>query len=258
MHRKPDPLISRSNLLIGSAIASLIMQLAVIYFMGLHKDFEYIFILVIVVNLFGILMLVYRMRKEQARSESLKQMSRRLGLIFTLSSEGEFFEGFKLYQGGPVRNLLEGRLDGGEVKIFGYSYTSGSGENSQTINSTVLLLENSHLDLPDFFCRPESFWEKKLFHKDEDIDFSDEPEFSKAYYLTGEDEERIRQMFSHEVMNFFVDKTRGEDLTVEGRGNSLALYQKGIRVEPKELRALMDEGREVLKVFRDASKHRRS
>lgn len=255
MQRKPDPMIKRSTMLIGSAVVSMLVQLIVIYIMGLHKDFEYIFILVICFNLFGIFILVNHLRKELNRTGELKKMTRHLGLNFKLTDEGDFFEGFKLYRGGEVRNVLEGRMADNEVKIFGYTYTTGSGDSSNTVSTTVMLLENSHLDLPHFFCRPETFWEKKLFHADEDLEFGEEPEFSKLYYLTGEDEARIRELFNHELIQFFVRRSGDEDLTVEGKGRQLALYQKGLRVKPDEARALMEEGREAVTAFRAACKH---
>lgn len=242
-------------MLIGSSIMSMMVQLVAVYLMGLHKDFEYIFVLIIAINLIGISMLVYRLRHELSRSDDLKKMTRRLGLNFKLTADGDFFKGFKLYRGGEIRNLMEGRMADSDIKIFGYTYSVSSGDGSKSVSTTVMLLENSHLDLPHFFCRPETFWEKKLFHADEDLDFKDEPKFSKLYYLTGEDEAAIRKLFNHELMQFFVNRSGKEDLTVEAKGKQIALYQQGARVSPDEVRALMAEGRESVVAFRAAGKH---
>ena len=38
-----------------------------------------------------------------------------------------------------------------------------------------------------------------------DINFKSNPEFSKQYYLKGEEREKIRDFFTDEILNFFID-----------------------------------------------------
>ncbi len=100
---------------------------------------------------------------------------------------------------------------------------------------------------------------KALVGKDEDesIKFDTDPDFSKSYFLKGNDESAIRHVFSHTVLEYF---ERHKGLSVEGRKEVMIFYRaeshdtdigyRGARIKPDELKLFLDEGRVIFDLFR--------
>jgi hypothetical protein len=212
---------------------------------------EGIFILLFVVLvLFGIGFVIVQHYAEKERREKLWAVAMDLGLSF--SDEGEPHlrlprDSFHLFSQGRSRkayHFMDGSVDGVDVTLFDYRYTTSSGRHSQTHRQTVLLLESERLQLPLFRLRPEH-----LFHKIagtlgyQDIDFPLYPTFSDRYLLRGPDEDGIRATFRGEVL----DRYPGYgDLCSEGAGRQLICYRANRRVEPAAVAGFVQEGLALL------------
>ncbi len=154
--------------------------------------------------------------------------------------------GFPLFQPGHSKrliNVMRTRLERSEVYIFEYYYTTGGGKNSHTHGQTVLLFEKSEVNLPVFRLRPEGLTERlaQAFGK-HDINFPDNPLFSKKYYLQGDNEDAVRVLFSGSLQDLLTAKT---GLCLEGRGNVLLYYRHGKVLKPEQIPGFVDEGLEV-------------
>ncbi len=215
-----------------------------------------------------------RRKYETKRSESVRSVALSLGMSFEDGRDidaARRFGPFHLFSEGSdkkVRNCLSGSIDGVDVTTFGYEYTVAGGEGSSTNRQTVAVFRLNELSLPEFELRPRSIVVdpfkivsaiKALVGKDEDesIKFDTDPDFSKSYFLKGNDESAIRHVFSRTVLEYF---ERHKGLSVEGRKEVMIFYRaesldtdigyRGARVKPDEIKLFLDEGRAVFDLFR--------
>jgi hypothetical protein len=190
---------------------------------------------------------------EKKRTEALKGVAEDLGFEFFPKDPGLLRElgGFHLFSQGHgkrLTNLMRGEAGGLAVEIFDYRYVTGGGKSSQTWNQTVICFRLNGPDLPDFSLRPENVFHRigALFGY-QDINFEDYPVFSKSYLLRGPDEKAIRELFTDRVLAFYEGRT---GLSTEGGGNQLLFYRHNKRVDPQQVRSFLEEGFQVLSVFR--------
>ena len=99
--------------------------------------------------------------------------------------------------------MVEAQSSHGQLRIFDYSYTTGSGKHRNHHNYTVALLACGG-DIPRFDLKPETLMYKlgeMIGFKD--IDLPEFPLFSDKYRLTGPDEERVRAFFGQRRAAWF-------------------------------------------------------
>ena len=207
---------------------------------------------------------------EKQRSKELKEFAEQMGMEFSVEDEwdiGESLSAFDLFWEADITNVLSGdseQLGYGEefeVTVLDCSYVESAsflddplgfgGENStKTIVQTVICFHSPQLSLPRFSVRPEE-WHHKLRSKlgYQDIDFESHPtavEFSKKYLLRGRGEQKIRALFTDEVLAFFAGQDK---ICVEGFYSHLCFYRWNKLIEPEDIPAFMKEGFEVFRLF---------
>ena len=200
----------------------------------------------------AILLVVHHLEKK--RSAALQAQAQ--GMNFTFEAKPDqgllgALGGFHLFSQGhskKVFNLMEGRSQDIDLRIFDYTYTVGGGKNSQTFKQTVALFQSDPLRLPGFALRPEHF-----FHKIgsafgfKDIDFDEHPQFSSKYLLRGADEDAIRALFDDQIMGYY---EAHEGLSTEGERDVLLFYRQSKRPKPEELHTFMEDGFAVFAIFK--------
>ncbi len=149
-------------------------------------------------------------RAAHRRRQALAQLAESLGFTFTPKAGSNLGSGmptFTLFQAGrnrQVENLLAGSTESTDVMIFDWQYITGSGKSSQTHIITVVAIRSAELKLPLWLCRPESIFDcMGLTFDGRDINFEDQPLFSKKYHLHGNNEARLRRLFDTDVCGFF-------------------------------------------------------
>lgn len=190
---------------------------------------------------------------ERRRREALSGLAMRLGLHFEATTQqlpGEEYGPLPLFTRGYskcAKNVLRSSTGDAPLALFDYQYTIGSGKNSSTHNQTVAVFRLSGKTLPWFTMAPEH-----IFHKlgaifgYHDIDFTNQEEFSRAYFLRGKDEQAIRALFQPPVLAFFA---RHPGWMVEGGSDHLLLYRSGKRIKPDQTRQFLDETSRIAQVF---------
>jgi hypothetical protein len=190
---------------------------------------------------------------EKKRTEAWRHAAEELGFQFQATGSSILlrFPGFHLFSQGrnhTVKNLLQGKTADLDVAIFDYSYTTGSGKNRKTWHQTVIAFEFDEPQLPGFSLRPES-----IFHKIgqwfgyRDMNFDTHPRFSKQYVLRGENEDAVRERFPDHVLEYYEGTT---GVCTEASGGRLVHYRATTRQPPEKARELLEEGFEVLALFR--------
>jgi hypothetical protein len=191
-------------------------------------------------------------RAEKQRREQLDAVASHLGFEFS-KAEPQLVQSLahlRLFSQGHSRkawNVMNGRAGEAKVLLFDYLYVTGGGKSSHTWRQTVILFESGRLQLPAFSLRPQGFWDgiAGIFGQ-QDIEFEASPEFSSAYLLQGQDEDRVRAIFSEPVVAYF---TRHPGLCVEGEEEQLVYYHKGRRIKPAEIPDFFQEGLDVLDLW---------
>jgi len=204
----------------------------------------------------------------EQRSKKFKNLAEQMGMEFSVEDEwdiGASLSAFDMFWEADITNVLSGdseQLGYGEefeVTVLDCSYVRsasvlerplGFGGENKTIVQTVICFHSSQLSLPDFSMRPEE-WHHKLRSKlgYQDIDFESHPtavEFSKKYLLRGKDEQKIRALFTDEVLAFFAGQDK---ICVEGFSSHLCFYRAFKLIEPEDIPAFMKEGFEVFRLF---------
>jgi len=205
----------------------------------------------------GILILVfffffYLYRVSKKRREALAKFAQSRDLEF--SKEEPHIRGvpsfhlFKQGESSSFKNVIQGRLDGQDIKFFDYSFEiNGGGETNTTQTQTVIVFNVKDKKLPAFELRPEYFYHKiGALVGYNDIDFQEDPQFSKKYLLKGKDEGAIRNLFHSQIRNYFL---KNEKWCVEGDGQWLIVYKAGRTTRVDSLSQFLHQTFEIFRLF---------
>lgn len=187
---------------------------------------------------------------EKKRSQALTLVAKRLGLSFSLAgrqtthSRHEHLPLFNRGRSGKIKNEMWGDTSQYSVAIFGYQYTQSNGKNSTTYRQTVLSITSTQLNLPSFVLKPENALHKigQIFGY-QDIDFEKFPEFSKRFLLRGDDEERIRSVFTSSLIRYL---EKNPNLCLEAKNQTLIIYQDGQRCKTHEIKDFYQDGQTLM------------
>lgn len=191
---------------------------------------------------------------EKKRREAVQAVADDLGLAFYRDGDSRLVDqlaDLQLFSKGRSRriaNMIQGETEEVVMGIFDYRYTTGSGKKSHTYRQSVVFFRAMDLSLPHFEMRPQGFFHGigKIFGY-QDIDFESHPRFSKTFVLRGTNDELVRATFDGKLLSALEQKP---GICLEGRGTDLIFYRHGKRAKPHQLRELMQEGFDVLAMFR--------
>lgn len=197
--------------------------------------------------------LVYR-HLESRRTKQWMQVASRLGLEYK-DSEQDFFvrytaswpPKFKAFAQPQVstRNILHGTVDGAQIWLGDYQYTFTTGRSGGTARETICVLESPHLALPNVDLHTLSFGDRVDWRRSTrgNIEFADDPAFSKDFVLRGADEPTLRELFDPQVRAWFV-RRKAQQLDMEADGRTVVLT--GSRIKPQDAERLLDDAREFV------------
>lgn len=203
---------------------------------------------------FAVVATVISSRNEQKRTEAWKAVAGRPGMQFL--GEGNTvlarFGRLKMFQTGRKQRVWNAiAVDSGEIRIVvgDFRFLTGSGKNARTHQQTICALESDRFDVPHCRLRPEAKWLDALgsLFGGQDIDFSEDPQFSAAFVLQGEDEPAIRQVFTDDVRAWFAERA-GRGFIFEAQGSKL-VFHLGKRVPPEEALEFMDQSLQIMKLL---------
>ena len=103
--------------------------------------------------------------------------------------------------------------------------------------------------MPSFTIDKEGFLEKFYgLAGYRDITISEHPDFSKRFYLFGENEYAIRNFFSNEIIHFLESNPYYH---IESNGTQLLIFNKERTASIKEIKALLDYGKRLQQVIKE-------
>jgi MFS superfamily sulfate permease-like transporter len=121
-------------------------------------------------------------------------------------------------------NTLTKYTDLSRVDVSDITLTEGAMQDREDTHISVIYISEADIQVPDFALEPERLW-SKLFEgvAGKDIDFASHPEFSKKYYLRGQQEAAVREFFSESLIQFLENR---EEIHIESHRNRLLFYKK--------------------------------
>lgn len=184
---------------------------------------------------------------EKKRTEAMTAFAQANGFVMEqdLSGFRSSLAEFKLFNQGhsrDLRNLMRGSRDDLSVSICDYKYVTGHGKQSQTHSQTVCVLRSPKLRLPHFFARRQVAlfdFLGKVFGG-QDINFDEDPAFSKAFVLqTSGSEDELRRLFQQPLRSQLT-ALAPKGVQLEAREDTV-VYHQARRLKPEQLAELVDD-----------------
>jgi MFS superfamily sulfate permease-like transporter len=146
-------------------------------------------------------------------------------------------------------NTLTKYTDLARVDVSDITLTEGAMQDREDTHITVIHISEEEIQVPDFALEPERLW-SKLFEgvAGKDIDFASHPEFSKKYYLRGQQEEAVREFFSETLIQFLENR---EEIHIECHRNRLLFYKKRDLLGASEILYVVKFAHDFLKLVKE-------
>lgn len=233
--------------------------------------------------------LIFTSQQElNVRKDALPGVASSLGLKYqtdTPASSTLSTAGFPLLLKGDspsASNLMEGKLDGANVKLFDFRYAvvnQGNdvhgNESNEFHDQTAAVVASSDLSLPTFTLRPRNQIEQAIqratgeaearfgdkiddrvkkalediarFSGLKKIEFASHPQFAEKYILTGDDQAAVQRVFSPVMLDHLL---KIEPTAIEASGSEFLLYRPTEMVDQDHLGDFFNEARTLLEIFK--------
>ncbi len=150
-----------------------------------------------------------------------------------------------------AKNVMSGALNGLDALIFDYSYRSGPRTNSYWITQTVAAFRCPGRTFAAFELAPQTILDSVgALVGFRDINFDDQPDFSRKFLLRGSSESDVRALFTPRVLHAFDRLDDGFDFTVEGAGECLIVYKPNREVAPDRIQSFAQQASSVAAALR--------
>ncbi len=193
---------------------------------------------------------------EKKRAHALQQQAARHGFRFSASDSLSSIDAFKIMDRGRdhrVENFASKQYGELVLKLFEYRFVTGHGKGRRVNRLSVCQLRDPELKLPKCFIRRQSALLDRLGSAlgGQDIDFDEDPEFSKAFVWQGGEEAATRALFGPRLRRYF-GRFAGKTIMFECHGSSLCLHRNK-RFSPNKVYQLISDMREIHKAVKQAS-----
>jgi hypothetical protein len=185
-------------------------------------------VLVALVIAFVIGFIVLGLRLEKKRANDMRDFATRRRYAYAQTDSTLLGLPFKSLQHGrshEVKNVLRGQKGDLEFVLFDFEYVTGSGKNRRTNRNSQCLLRSPGRLSPDFYVRRQVALFDALgkMMGGQDVNFDEDPTFSKNYVLQcGGDEVSLRRFLSQRVRSELV-RLKDKKLVIENAGDQLLL-----------------------------------
>jgi hypothetical protein len=213
----------------------------------------------VVVPLFVICILVVIAWFKRRRAKAWRVEAQRMGFVYLkedLETRNELIRLTVFSQGRnrQLQNVLKGEANGTTLLVGDYSFATGVSKDSYSgCSQTICVAVDEKLGTPHFFLRRQV----RLFDYlagGQDIDFADDPEFSTAFVLQGDDRKAVETFFVSELRQFFVAR-KDNSWLIEVKGPMIVVHN-GKRIKPSQTRELIEMTLEVVQTLKRFSSPR--
>jgi hypothetical protein len=174
------------------------------------------------------------------RATELKHFAETSGFNFFPQrvKTGLKYRNFPIQKGSTLRyeeNLMEKYSENAKIEVSDITVTEILLSATEDTHITVVHLSDTDMPIPEFALEPESLHTKlSEVSGGKDIDFNEHPEFSKMYYLRGDDEQVVRNFFSGPVIQFLESH---EEMHIECHKHRLLIFKQRDLMTSSEIEA---------------------
>lgn len=183
------------------------------------------------------------------RQTSIEELANNYKLNYTHEKQKEidFLNDFLFFKTKQINHINNELITENEaLTLFDIEFSEGEFIAKEVVRSTMLHIKLNK-DIPEFTLDREGFLEKiYAFAGFKDIPIQDHNDFSKRFYLLGEDEIKIKALFNDDVTNFFESNPYYH---IESNGSSLLIFGRERQASIKEIKALFDFGKRLKEVL---------
>jgi MFS superfamily sulfate permease-like transporter len=159
------------------------------------------------------------------------------------------YKNFPIQQGNKIpyeENILSMYGEFGKIEASDITVQEGARQFQNESPITIVQVSDIDFSVPDFALEPEGLW-SKLFEgvSGKDIDFAVYPDFSKKYYLRGENEPEIGRFFTEPLIRFLENR---EEIHIECHKNRLIFFKKRDLLEPEEIHYIVKFAEEFMQL----------
>ncbi|SFZ90215.1 Sulfate permease, MFS superfamily [Flaviramulus basaltis] len=158
-----------------------------------------------------------------------------------------FLNNFLFFSTKKINHVYnELALKDNSIKLFDIEFSEGEFIAKEVIRSTMLHIDFNYV-IPEFTLDREGFLEKVYAIAGfKDIPIEDHDDFSKRFYLLGDNEAGIAEFFNDDVTRFFESNPYYH---VESNGNALLVFGKERLASIQEIKTLFDFGKRLKEVI---------
>ncbi len=183
------------------------------------------------------------------RQGTLKEIAAKYNMHYEAESaqNAHFLDSFKYFSIKHI-DYVYNRLFNTEntFKMFDVDYSEGEFIAKENVHTTMLHMKLDE-EIPAFTLDREGFLERVYaFAGFKDIPIANHTDFSKRFYLLGENEKEIQAFFHDDLVRFFESNPYYH---VESNGTALLVFDKERIAGVKEIKALYDFGRRLREVI---------
>jgi len=203
-------------------------------------------------------LIIYGIMKARERREALARLAAQWGLTYYADDPygiPDRYSQFDLFDTGHSRsasNVMAGQVNGRDVILCDYRYTTGSGKNQSThsfqaaILTLPILAARLHVRQENFLDRVASW----VGH--DDINF-ESAEFSRRYHVKCDNPKFAYDIFHARLIEYLL--ACGDCPTLEMNGPTLLLYDSQSKIE--NFQRLLTIGQEIIRSIPEYVLHER-
>lgn len=179
------------------------------------------------------------------RQTNLEALAKNYTLYYsaTKRKETHFLDNFTFFNTKKINyiyNQLSNDLE--DMILFDIEFSEGEFIAREVIRTTMLHIALNKR-IPQFTLDKEGFLEKVYgFAGFKDLPLKEYSDFSKRFYLLGDDESAIKSFFNKDLVQFFESNPYYH---IESNGNSILLYSKERLASNKEVKAMLNFGKRL-------------
>jgi len=154
-----------------------------------------------------------------------------------------FLNDFMFFRTKEINHIYNELSDDSTIlNLFDIEFSEGKFIAKEVVRSTMLCIETPG-DIPQFTLDREGLLEKVYALAGvKDIPIHKNSDFSKRFFLLGEDEAAVREFFNDDIRHFFESNPYYH---VESKGDALLIFGKERLASIGEIKTLLDFGRRL-------------
>lgn len=183
------------------------------------------------------------------RQTTLEELAKEYHLTYTSTKRKDthFLDDFMFFKTKRINHIYNQlSSDDNDINLFDIEFYEGEFIAKEVVRTTMLHID-VHQNIPQFTLDREGFLEKVYaFAGYKDIPFEEHSDFSKRFFLLGDDEEAIKKFFKADLIHFFESNPYYH---VEANGSCLLVFSKERLAGIKETKTMIDFGKRLRNVI---------